>query len=438
MALDTIPSSVLIIGSGVFGLSTAYSLCKNPLFSNTSITLVDRQPFPTPDGSSIDTSRIIRADYASPPYAKLATEALALWRTTFARDHYHETGMCLMASSKNQSYVSDSLANVRALGTDKIELTPTPEDIKRVCGTANAFGTMGYVNWSSGWADAEGAMRWLHAEVSKLNRVNFITAPVSKLLINHATNTVSGARLTTNETLTADLTILAAGAWTPSLLDMRGICKATGQALVYLPITAEEEATLSSRPTILDVSTGLFMISPSRRLLKIARHGHGYVNPTAIPNPESDDPKETITVSLPYTHLDDANLTVPVEAQIECRDFLSTIHPSFSDPKTRPFTKSKICWYTDTPNHDFLISYHPRYSGLFVATGGSGHAFKFLPVVGDCIVETVLGRTPEDFVGQWEWPAERRAESEWAGDGSRGGAKGMVLREEMQKSRSKL
>jgi sarcosine oxidase/L-pipecolate oxidase len=48
-----IPSSILIVGSGAFGLSTAWALCKNPQYQNTTITVVDRQPFPTPDGSSV-------------------------------------------------------------------------------------------------------------------------------------------------------------------------------------------------------------------------------------------------------------------------------------------------------------------------------------------------------------------------------------------------
>lgn len=52
------PSSILIVGSGAFGLSTAWALCRNPQYKNTKITVVDRQPFPSPDGSSVscDTS----------------------------------------------------------------------------------------------------------------------------------------------------------------------------------------------------------------------------------------------------------------------------------------------------------------------------------------------------------------------------------------------
>lgn len=50
---EHLPRSILIIGSGVFGLSTAYSLCNNPLFEKVEIILVDRAEFPAPDGASV-------------------------------------------------------------------------------------------------------------------------------------------------------------------------------------------------------------------------------------------------------------------------------------------------------------------------------------------------------------------------------------------------
>lgn len=363
------------------------------------------------------------------------------WRTDFAPEHYHQVGLAVVAWGPEQKYVSDSLANVRAIGTDKVEVLTSAAHIRRACGLEGTdewgSGKTGYVNWSSGWADAQGAMLWLRKKVEALNRVNFVTSGVKKLIIDHKANAVLGVRLQDGRELKADLTILAAGAWTASLIDLRGLCMATGQAVCYMPISSYEEAALGNQPTILNLSHGLFMIPPAKKLLKVARHGHGYVNPTTIPHPESDDPNETITVSLPYTSVDDPTQAVPIEGQRQCRDFLTAIYPSIAVP-SRPFTKTKICWYTDTRNGDFLISYHPKYKGLFVATGGSGHGFKFLPVIGDSIVECIEGRTPEDFKGKWDWPAERVPENQWPGDGSRGGPVGMVLAEEMEKSRGNL
>jgi sarcosine oxidase/L-pipecolate oxidase len=95
----------------------------------------------------------------------------------------------------------------------------------------------------------------------------------------------------------------------------------------------------------------------------------------------------------------------------------------------RKFTKARICWYTDTPLGDFLITYHPSYPGLFLATGGSGHGYKFLPAIGEKIVDTVEGRCPEEFKSKWTWLSQK-VETVVTEDGSRGGRPGMILKEE--------
>src|SRR5688572_23994433 len=101
------PQSVLIIGSGVFGLTTADALSKRAGFENTTITVVDDTfgtgRFPPSDSASVDSSRIIRADYSDPAYSALAAEAQIHWR--HQDDHqlggqgrYSETGFVLTAN----------------------------------------------------------------------------------------------------------------------------------------------------------------------------------------------------------------------------------------------------------------------------------------------------------------------------------------------------
>lgn len=460
-----IPSSILIVGSGVFGLSTAYSLALNPAYANTSITLIDRLPFPAPDAASIDTSRIVRADYADIAYSQLAFEAQEKWRNEWwgENDIYHEPGLAVVVNAGasaggngelGREYMRKSMANVVALGLKpgkkseggEVEALETNADIRRIFNDGsreasaqeereketkhatdddNAAGDFGYVNWRSGWAHAENGMLALRAKLVALDRVSFIHGTVSRLQFD--TDKVTGVTLTDGTTLTASLIILATGAWTPALLDTRGICSATGQILTYLPLSPTEQHILGSNPTLLNESTGLFIIPPRDQLLKIARHGYGYSNPTTIPHPEH--PGKTITVSLPITHISTPDLQIPTEGLLACRTFLSSVLPSLS---TRPFSASRICWYTDTPSGDFLISYHPVYRNLFVATGGSGHAYKFLPVVGDKIVATIEGRTPERFRGKWEWPRRKGDDHVWSEDW-RGGRRGMVLEEERER-----
>jgi sarcosine oxidase/L-pipecolate oxidase len=74
------PSETLIVGAGVMGLSTACALARRPKYSNSKISILDAAPeVPNPSGASVDTSRILEADYALKPAAKLVSDAQKLW-----------------------------------------------------------------------------------------------------------------------------------------------------------------------------------------------------------------------------------------------------------------------------------------------------------------------------------------------------------------------
>ncbi len=51
-----------------------------------------------------------------------------------------------------------------------------------------------------------------------------------------------------------------------------------------------------------------------------------------------------------------------------------------------------MCQLEDTPDAHFVIDRHPRWENVWLAGGGSGHAFKHGPVLGDYIAQRVLGR----------------------------------------------
>ena len=62
-------SSVLIVGAGVFGLSSALHLA---LDGFTNITVLDRAPVPSPYSAGNDINKIVRAEYEDPFYTELA------------------------------------------------------------------------------------------------------------------------------------------------------------------------------------------------------------------------------------------------------------------------------------------------------------------------------------------------------------------------------
>jgi len=91
-----------------------------------------------------------------------------------------------------------------------------------------------------------------------------------------------------------------------------------------------------------------------------------------------------------------------------------------------------------------LITYHPQYKSLFLATGGSGHGFKFFPVIGDRIVDAIEHKLDAKFGHEWRWRCDPELQRLYqpegfiaCEDGSRAGRKGMLLDEEMARDENK-
>ncbi len=63
---------------------------------------------------------------------------------------------------------------------------------------------------------------------------------------------------------------------------------------------------------------------------------------------------------------------------------------------------TRRCLYCDTLDEHFWIDRHPGTEGLVVAGGGSGHAFKFGPLLGDWVADTVEGK-PNPDLDKFRW-----------------------------------
>lgn len=62
------------------------------------------------------------------------------------------------------------------------------------------------------------------------------------------------------------------------------------------------------------------------------------------------------------------------------------------------------CWYTDTLDTDFVVDRVPGDDGMMICSGGSGHGFKFLPVLGREVVKIVETPTERSAIAKrWRW-----------------------------------
>jgi glycine/D-amino acid oxidase-like deaminating enzyme len=85
--------------------------------------------------------------------------------------------------------------------------------------------------------------------------------------------------------------------------------------------------------------------------------------------------------------------TVLPDNLARARTYLARRFPALAGA---PLIGSRTCPYTLTPDTAFVVAPHPAVAGSWVVGGGSGHAFKHGPVVGEHVADLVTGRAAPD------------------------------------------
>jgi glycine/D-amino acid oxidase-like deaminating enzyme len=84
------------------------------------------------------------------------------------------------------------------------------------------------------------------------------------------------------------------------------------------------------------------------------------------------------------------------------RDFLASTFPALAHA---PIVETRICLYCDTYDGHFWIAPDPERPGLILATGDSGHGFKFAPLLGEIIADAAEGK-PNPLLKKFRWRPE--------------------------------
>ncbi|KAE9963627.1 hypothetical protein BLS_009116 [Venturia inaequalis] len=306
-----------------------------------------------------------------------------------------------MLGNGRTEYLENSLklavASARACNNEAAVLeVESKAEIADVCQTGGSSGKWGYLNRKAGWVDAIAAMEYTRKLAEESSRVEMATGKVARLLLSEDKTVVGGMVLDDGSSILADLTVLATGAWTPTLLDMRDRVAASAEVFAYINLNSEESMRLQGMPSFINLSKGWFIMPPRGGILKVARHSKRFSNKTKYLHPHSGE----IDASILYTESPEKEKEILDEGIQSCQQALEELIPWLKD---RTFDRTRLCWYTDTPTADFIIDFHSDMTGLFVATGGSGHAFKFLPILGDRVVDAVEGKLDQAYQSLWSW-----------------------------------
>ncbi len=387
-AVNSPSPRAVVVGAGVFGLSAAVELRSR----GWRVTVLDPGPVPHPDAASTDISKLIRMDYGADRFfgrlAQVAMEGWDRWNAEWSWQPFHPTGFLILAGEPMApgGYEYENLALLRELdapvqawdGADVSDVYPA--------WTAGRYPDA-YVSLRAGWAESGRVCAEL-AALGRARGVTFLTGTADGLM--EKGSRVVGVRLLEGQALAAERVVVSAGSWTPSLLpDMGDVMWATGQPVFHLRVEEPEAwRPPAFLPFCADIARSGWYGFPAQPdgTLKVAHHGRG----------------------RPFQP-GDSRVAAPEQITL-LREFL---RHSLPDLVEAPVVATRTCVYCDTFDGDFWIAQHPDRPGLVVASGGSGHGFKFAPVLGPIIAD-VVEEEENPWADRFGWRDRGPIQTEWA------------------------
>jgi sarcosine oxidase len=373
---------VIVVGAGAMGGWTALALAEG----GARVMLVDAYGPGNLRAASSDQSRMIRADYANPLYARMALDAYA--RLSEREKQWGETllvptGKLLFAKADKRQEIDQlerTLSIVGITGTERL----STQDLRQ---------------------------RWPQIDFAGIDTGLFTPggAGASTILAEHTTRRVAKAfreagghvaigqartpvrdgggiavPLSSGETLKGDVAVYACGAWMAKLFpDIIGRHVVVERRDVFYFGTPPGDARFSypGLPAwdllgggfygFPDFEGGGFKVAP-------------YPDRNAI-DPDSDDRR-------------------PNDYVVErARGFLRQRFPALGD---QPLLGARVCQVAYTKTEDFIIDRHPELEKVWLIGGDSGHAFKHGPAIGHEMARRILtGAGDPDYASAFRMPA---------------------------------
>lgn len=360
---------IVIVGAGIFGLSTACELARR----GHSVLAIDRFGSGHPATSSTGASRSIRIAYDHPFYVELALEAIDSWRRLEAetgRTILHLTGQVDLGP---RGKLEDLVRTVRAAGAEIAEASAAA--LRRLFPEiALSEGEVALFQRQAGTVIADQGMAALREAAGK--------AGVAYVAPERVVRIEPGATVavhTDRRRFAAKQVVVAAGPWTGELLGAVGLVLPLAPAIAQ--VTFLDAPALVARPGIAEWRAGG----------EAGIYGHpvpgiGY--------------KIAFDAGAAGWHPDIEEWQADFDEERSILDWLALRMPSVA-PKV---SRTERHPWTMTPDVDFIID---RWGQLVIAGGCSGHAFKFGPALGRLVADIVEGgKAPE--VTRLDRPALKR------------------------------
>lgn len=345
--------TALILGAGIMGLSTAWSLLRQGF----SVQVIDQAPPPNPLGSSVDHHRLIRHAYgAQRGYMRMVDAAFAAWDDLWA-----DLGEVLYIRSGVLALDDTAGEWVRTTRAALLEDERQHENL-----------TAAQVAARFPYLSGEGITDAFFCEAGGVLLADRIVAGLARHILARGAVIEQGRAVAIDAeraTLTleggatrgADVLVVAAGPWIPRLLPELAR-RVTPSRQVVVRLEAPSEAWAGA-PMLLDLAAegGFYLVPPvAGTPIKIGDHSFSLIG-----DPDEDrtpDPREVERI-MAYARR--------------------------RIPGLDGFVKlgAATCFYDVEPDERFVVErLAPR---AWVMSGFSGHGFKFGPVLGQKLAAAI-------------------------------------------------
>jgi glycine/D-amino acid oxidase-like deaminating enzyme len=349
----------VVVGAGIFGSSVAWEAARR----GRKTLLVERRAVPNPIAASYGPSRKIRSTYVEPHYANLAQEAMAAWRSLEA-----ELGPELYLPVGNLAYTA-------------LDEQPHLDELERVSRLVGSrLQALDQAALRRRFPQFKRARRALFEEQAGFLRATACVTTLQQQALRHGAEILDGCEVESIEPGSPDLVlsttrgrfrapwvVAATGGWSNRLLpELSSALVQTQQALVYLDGVPAEYA----HPTFVPFSchdSGFYGFAAEPGVgLKVAQHVEG----ERLADPDFD------RTATPPGFRAEVGAFIQEHLGLRLDDYRLTFDS---------------CMYNLSRSNDFLLDFHPRLPGLFVATAGSGHGFKFGSILGQIVLDRLDG-----------------------------------------------
>ncbi|MCH9609203.1 MAG: Monomeric sarcosine oxidase [Chlamydiales bacterium] len=354
----------LVIGAGVQGLFAAYYLSAR---NNIKVALLDQFEIGHTNGSSHGASRIIRSIYPNQIYIDLLQLTKKVgWdiiEKKCKRQLVYPNSACYFGSGKAfDQYTETSLKS--GLDIQLLDVKAAREQYPQF-----SFPNLQTVikdNTSSVIA-AKDVIDYLLEEILKNGVHLFEKTKVLKIDFEK-----DPIKINTNQgDFFTERLVITAGPWVKKLVpELREKVTPIKQTVAYFKLEGRtalyKRGLFPNWASIKDSENDIFYGLPifNSEGIKVSQHlTHGVEN-----DPDNQEKEINSNQLNKLTEFVEYNFRSPIEK----------------------FIGSETCFYTNTPNEDFIIDCLPSDERIAIGSACSGHGFKFAPLVGKILTELVF------------------------------------------------